>query len=116
VEVTIATELRTKVVQMHLEGLGRNEISRILTQQGLHISEGSVGNIVRAYRKHEQSLQSDTSGIEQVNPKTRDGGPLSHFLGEDTSTDEEVIPSVTSYSSSPSPAVPVPTSLKPESF
>jgi len=94
---------------MHLEG--RNEISRILAQQGLHISEGSVGNIVRAYRKHEQSLQSDTSGIEQVNPKivtSRDGGPLSHFLGEDTSTDEEVIPSVTSYSNSPSPAVPTP--------
>jgi len=37
----------------------------------------------------------------------RDGGPLSHFLGEDTSTDEKVIPSVTSYSNSPSPVVPV---------
>jgi len=45
---------------------------------------------------------------------SRDGGPLSHFLGEDTSTDEEVVPSVTSYSNSPSPVVP--TSLKPEPF
>jgi hypothetical protein len=42
----------------------------------------------------------------------RDGGPLSHFLGEDTSTDE-VIPSVTSYSKLPSPVVRVPTSSKP---
>jgi hypothetical protein len=45
----------------------------------------------------------------------RDGGPLSHFLGEDTSADE-VIPSVTSYFNSPSPVVPVPTSPKPEPF
>jgi hypothetical protein len=40
----------------------------------------------------------------------RDGGPLSHLLGEDntnhTSTDEEVIPSVTSYSNSPTPPKP----------
>jgi len=36
----------------------------------------------------------------------RDGGPLSHFLGDDTSTDEKVIPSVT-YSNPPSPVVPV---------
>ena len=43
----------------------------------------------------------------------RDGGPLSHFLGHDTSTDE-VIPSVTSYSNSPSPVVP--TSPKPKPF
>src|SRR5262249_32318696 len=46
----------------------------------------------------------------------RDGGPLSHFLDEDTSTDEEVIPSVSSYSNSPSPVVPVPTSPKPDPF
>ena len=46
----------------------------------------------------------------------RDGGPLSHFLGEDTSTDEKVIPSVTSYSNSPSPVVQVPISPKQESF
>jgi hypothetical protein len=40
----------------------------------------------------------------------RDGGPLSHLLGENntnhTSTDEEVIPSVTSYSNSPTPPKP----------
>jgi predicted transcriptional regulator len=46
----------------------------------------------------------------------RDGGRLSHFLGEDNSTDDEVIPSVTSYSNSPSPEVPVPTSPKQERF
>jgi len=52
---------------MHLEGRGRNEISRILAQQGLHVSEGSVGNIIRAYRKNDQSLQSNAS----VNGKSR---------------------------------------------
>ena len=46
----------------------------------------------------------------------RDGGRLSHFLGEDTSTDEEEIisVSVTPYSNSPSPVVPVLTSPKQE--
>jgi hypothetical protein len=86
--VTIATELRSKVVQMHLAGHGRNEIARLLSQQGLHVSEGSVGNIVRAYRssRNEQPLQSDTSENEQVNTNTtihRHGGPLSNFLSED---------------------------------
>ncbi len=46
----------------------------------------------------------------------RNGAPLSHLLDEDTSTDEEVILSVTSYSDSPSPVVPVPTSSKPQLF
>ena len=43
----------------------------------------------------------------------RDGGPLSHFIGEDTSTDE-VIQSGASYYNSPS--LVVPTSPKPEPF
>jgi len=46
---------------MHLEGHGRNEIARLLNEQGLHVSEGSAGNIVRAYREYESSLKSNAS-------------------------------------------------------
>ena len=50
-------------------------------EQGVKVS-GSISNIINAYkRKHEQPLQSDTSGAEQASIITpRDGGPLSNFL------------------------------------
>ena len=48
--------------------------------------------------------QTTTTNSSSNVVTSRDGGPLSHLLGEDntnhTSTDEEVIPSVTSYSNS----------------
>src|SRR5215469_1626124 len=130
--------IREKVISAYLAGHGRNQITRDLNEQGIKISHGSVSNFINAYkRQHEQTSQSDAnmnntdshspltmpSGVEQVvttntnsnsNVIPRDGGPLSHLLGEDTSThEEEVIPSVTSYSNSPSPVVPVSTSLIP---
>ena len=51
-------------------------------EQGVKVSAGSISNIINAYkRKHEQPLQSDTSGAEQASIIThRDGGPLSNFL------------------------------------
>lgn len=92
-------------MQMHMSGHGRNEIARLLTEQGLHVSEGSVGNIVRAYRQHELPLKSYTAistGVDMNNtgspssiaqlgvgtkPTTssnvvtpKNGGPLSHLL------------------------------------
>jgi hypothetical protein len=112
--VTITVELRAKVVRMHLEGHGRNEIARILSQQGLHISEGSVGNIVRAYHKHEQQSDATISTGADMNnvsspvsmvrkasfgfgPKpitgttsssnvvtSKNGGPLLHLLDHET--------------------------------
>jgi hypothetical protein len=58
-----------------------------------------------------------TNSNSSVTP--RDGGPLSRFLGDVNSSDEEgveVIPSVTSYSNfnSPSPVVPVPVPTPPK--
>jgi|SRR5215831_1175536 len=46
----------------------------------------------------------------------RNGAPLSHLLGEDTSTDEEEIISVSVTHYSNSPVVPVPTPPKQEPF
>ena len=53
-------------------------------EQGVKVSAGSVSNIINAYkRKHEQPLQSDTSGTEQASIITpKDGGPPSNFLNE----------------------------------
>lgn len=61
--MTITREVREKVIQLSTEGRGRNEIARLLTGQGFHISEGTVGNIVRAYRQ--QPSQPVYSIIEQ---------------------------------------------------
>lgn len=66
--MTITREIREKVIQLSKEGLGRNAIARLLTGQDLHISEGSVGNIIRAYREELlQSLQKESSYIDIVN-------------------------------------------------
>jgi hypothetical protein len=40
---------------MAKEGTGRNAIARLLNGQGLRISEGSVGNIIREYRRQESA-------------------------------------------------------------
>ena len=61
--MTIAREVREKVIQLSEKGRGRNEIARLLNGQNLHISEGSVGNIIWAYR--EQSLDSNASMNKQ---------------------------------------------------
>src|SRR5215831_10941086 len=131
--------IREKVISAYLAGHGKNQITRDLNEQGIKISHGSVSNFINAYkRQHEQTSQSDAnmnntdshsslttpSAVERVvttntnsDSIPRDGGPLSHLLGEDTSTDdEEVIPLVISYSSSPSPVVPVLTPPKQEPF
>ena len=62
--MTITREIREKVIQMYIEGRGRNEIARLLTGQGpeWRISEGSVGNIIRAYREREDG----NSGIQSL--------------------------------------------------
>ena len=193
--MTINSTLRAKVIELYLQKRGRNEIASLLS-----ISQGSVSNILRAYKskssesttisdkslgqncgqisnehttcaedistesqtisnvdsskvtpqEFESFISNDNASIsigvninntgspvlidsrrpgvgKAVTTNTnwsansnivilRDGGPLSHFLAEDTSTDEEVIPSVTSYFNSPSPVVPVPISPKLEPF
>ena len=61
-----------------------------------------------------QAVTTNNSNSNVVTP--RNGAPLSHLLGDDTSTHEEEIisVSVTPYSNSPSPVVPVLTPPKQE--
>lgn len=104
---------------MHISGHGRNEIARLLTEQGLHVSEGSVGNIVRAYRQHELPLKSDAtistgspSSIAQLGVGTKpttssnvvtpkNGGPLSHLLVN--MTDSPIEPTLSTITNSVAP-------------
>lgn len=111
---------------MHISGYGRNEIARLLTEQGLHVSEGSVGNIVRAYRQHELPLKSDatiSTGVDMNNtgssssiaqlgvgtkPTTssnvvtpKNGGPLSHLLVN--MTDSPIEPTLSTVTNSVTP-------------
>jgi hypothetical protein len=120
--LTITREIKEKVIQLSKEERGRNEIARLLTGQGLHISEGSVGNIIRTYREHslQQSLQQNTkpsqpslqnntdiitsipikrdgssllSGSElAVTSTPRDGGPLSHLVTNEDDKDTTINP------------------------
>lgn len=50
----------------YVERRGRNEITRLLNGQGLHISEGSVGNIIRAY--HTEHTEYGNSDIQSLQP------------------------------------------------
>ena len=111
---------------MHISGHGRNEIARLLIEQGLHVSEGSVGNIVRAYRQHELPLKSDatiSTGVDMNNtgspssiaqlgvgtkPTTssnvvtpKNGGPLSHLLVN--MTDSPIEPTLATITNSVTP-------------
>jgi hypothetical protein len=137
--------IKEKVLSAYLAGHGRNQITRDMHGLGIKVSHVSISNIINAYkRKHEQPSQSQIcpesrtsnagistgvgSGTGQAVTTTnnsnsnvvtpRNGAPLSHLLGEDTSTDEEEIisVSVTPYSNSPSPVVPVLTPPKQEPF
>jgi hypothetical protein len=42
---------------MSLEGHGRNKIAQLLQQQGIHVSEGSVGNIIRGHTREHGHIQ-----------------------------------------------------------
>jgi hypothetical protein len=111
---------------MHISGHGRNEIARLLTEQGLHVSDGSVGNIVRAYHQHELPLKSDATiitGVDMNNtgspssiaqlgvgtkPTTssnvvtpKNGGPLSHLLVN--MTDSPIEPTLSTITNSVTP-------------
>ena len=140
--MVLTPAIKEKVLSAYSAGHGRNQITREMHRLGIKVSHGSISNIINVYkRKHEQPSQPQVcpesrtsktgvstgvgSGTGQVVTTTssnvvkpRNGAPLSHLLGEDTSTDEEEIisVSVTPYSNSPSPVVPVLTPPKQEPF
>jgi hypothetical protein len=69
--LTITREIRAKVIQLSKQH-GRNEIARMLSGQ---ISEGSVGNIIRAYRKQSYDTTQKHASVNdsQVNDMVEQG-------------------------------------------
>jgi hypothetical protein len=56
----ISSTVKDRVVQLHLEGKGRNEIAEILNLSHIRISQGSVTNILRIYKANTASRQAPT--------------------------------------------------------
>jgi predicted transcriptional regulator len=91
--MTINPTLRTKVIELYLQKRGRNEIAR-----SLGISQGSVSNILRAYKsKSESTTISDTSLGQNC-------GQISNehtTCAEDFSTESQTISNVESSKVTP---------------
>src|SRR5215831_4014108 len=87
--MTINPTLRAKVIELYLQKRGRNEIA-----SSLSISQGSVSNILRAYKsKSESTTISDTSLSQNC-------GQIS-TCAEDISTESQTISNVDSSKVSP---------------
>jgi hypothetical protein len=63
----ISSTVKERVIQLHLEGKGRNEIAEILNLSHIQISQGSVTNILRTYKTN--------SGIYDNRPKASEPSP-----------------------------------------
>jgi hypothetical protein len=55
----ISSSVKEKVIQLHLDGKGRNEIAEVLNHSHIRISQGSVTNILNAWKREQGN--SDTS-------------------------------------------------------
>lgn len=55
----ISSSVKEKVIQLHLDGKGRNEIAEILNHSHIRISQGSVTNILNTWKREQGN--SDTS-------------------------------------------------------
>ena len=59
--MTISEVVKSRIISLHLAGRGRNELVKLLRQQGISVSEGSAGNIIREYKlKHERAVITST--------------------------------------------------------
>src|SRR5215831_17957623 len=83
----ISSAIKERVIELHREGKGRNEIAEILTRSHIRISQGSVTNILRGKRGN--------STPSQPHPETRpqkvspSGQSQEHFLVPECAKDPE---------------------------
>ena len=77
--MTIAREIREKIVKMHLEGHGRNKIAQILNEQGIKISQGSVGNIIRSSFNNSNSSNNNSTSME---PEVKHDNSIQANIGQ----------------------------------
>lgn len=77
--MTIAREIREKIVKMHLEGYGRNKIAQILNERGIKISQGSVGNIIRSSFNNSNSGNNNSTSME---PEVKHDNSIQANIGQ----------------------------------
>src|SRR5215467_3018628 len=65
----ISSTVKERVIQLHLEGKGRNEIAEILTRSHMRISQGSVTNILRRKRGNSTPSQHPETRPQELSPR-----------------------------------------------
>src|SRR5215469_15489037 len=88
----VSEEIREKVIGYHLAGHGRNRIDRLLSEQGVKVSHGSISNIIARYRReHEQPPQPQSIQQQQTatNPSPVVGKGVDD-INNTNNTDEEI--------------------------
>jgi len=66
--VTIDSVVKKKTIDLHLSGLGRNEIARILNGQKMRISEATITHLIQVWkRQHENSNPELSSQLNKSN-------------------------------------------------
>ena len=74
----ISSTVKDCVIQLHLEGKGRNEIAEILNLSHIRISQGSVTNILRAYKAN--TVQAHTTNFPKASePSQLQTSPMSEM-------------------------------------
>ena len=87
--MTINPTLRAKVIELYLQKRGRNEIASLLS-----ISQGSVSNILRAYKSKSESITSLDQNCGQISNEHT-------TCAEDFSTESQTINNVDSSKVTP---------------
>src|SRR5215472_14672810 len=64
----LSSTVKERVIQLHLEGKGRNQIAEILNLSHIRISQGSVTNILRTHKAGEASATIDFPKVSEPNP------------------------------------------------
>jgi hypothetical protein len=64
----ISSTVKERVIQLHLEGKGRNEIAEILNLSHIRISQGSVTNILRTYKANTGDASTTTDFPKAFEP------------------------------------------------
>jgi hypothetical protein len=73
----VKPEIKQQIISLWSTGHGRNEIDRLMSQQGIKVSHGSISNIIAAHRhQHEQSPQLQPSNDNATIITTTDQGDL----------------------------------------
>src|SRR5215469_3640280 len=65
--VTINPEIKTRVIQMSLDGYGRNQICKELNDQGIRISTTTVTHFIQDWKREHGNLELNSNSTSNSN-------------------------------------------------